>query len=184
MTQDVGPPHSETGREGDSESESEGGDTAHIVEEHAAGGIVLSSQRRILLLRKTKHGAVHWVLPKGHIEPGESREQAALREIREESGLDRDTLPSGEESARLEIGRHIGAYRDLNISGDGRMRHKLVDLFLVRYHGDERALRTERMERGFDGGEWFEPREALDRLTKPGQCAVLERWIGSKESEA
>lgn len=30
----------------------------------------------------------HWVLPKGHIEPGESVEAAALRELREEAGIE------------------------------------------------------------------------------------------------
>jgi len=56
----------------------------------AAGGVVLDDKARILLLeRDVVRGSrtLHEVrLPKGHIEPGESDPQAAMREVREESG--------------------------------------------------------------------------------------------------
>lgn len=53
------------------------------VTEITAGGIVFNGDR-VLVLRNLK-GA--WVFPKGHVELGESHEQAALREVQEESGL-------------------------------------------------------------------------------------------------
>ena len=40
---------------------------------------------RFLLVR-SRDGR-HWVLPKGHIDPGESAEEAAVREVREEAGV-------------------------------------------------------------------------------------------------
>lgn len=49
----------------------------------AAGGIVIDGGR-VLLLRKRQERTV--VLPKGHIDPGETPEQAALRETIEETG--------------------------------------------------------------------------------------------------
>lgn len=52
-------------------------------EENSAGGVVFY-QDRVLLLRK-KRG--YWVLPKGRIEAGEDVRTAALREVREESGV-------------------------------------------------------------------------------------------------
>ena len=52
-------------------------------EEQSAGGVVLLGNA-ILLLRKYNGD---WVLPKGKIEPGESHEEAALREVKEETGL-------------------------------------------------------------------------------------------------
>lgn len=54
------------------------------MEVEQAGGIVLVGDR--LVLRRTGRG--DWVFPKGHVEPGESLEEAAVREIREESGLE------------------------------------------------------------------------------------------------
>ncbi|MDZ4858264.1 MAG: NUDIX domain-containing protein [Candidatus Hydrogenedentes bacterium] len=56
----------------------------------AAGGVVLDERRKVLLLVRdvVRDGAaVHEVrLPKGHIDEGESDEQAAIRETCEESG--------------------------------------------------------------------------------------------------
>lgn len=59
----------------------------------SAGGVVVSSsgERVLVLLRPKRLGpsALPEVrLPKGHIEPGESPSQAAIREVREEAGLD------------------------------------------------------------------------------------------------
>lgn len=49
----------------------------------AAGGVVVHDGR-VLVLRRPGRGEVR--LPKGHVEPGESAQEAALRETREESG--------------------------------------------------------------------------------------------------
>ena len=49
----------------------------------AAGGVVVHDGR-VLVLRRPNQGEVR--LPKGHVEPGESVQEAALRETREESG--------------------------------------------------------------------------------------------------
>ena len=58
----------------------------------SAGGVVVdASGQRVLVLLRPAHlrpdGRVEVRLPKGHIEPGESRKQAALREVAEEAGL-------------------------------------------------------------------------------------------------
>jgi 8-oxo-dGTP pyrophosphatase MutT (NUDIX family) len=53
------------------------------VTEITAGGIVFNDDK-VLVLKNLK-GV--WVFPKGHVELGESHEQAALREVLEESGL-------------------------------------------------------------------------------------------------
>jgi 8-oxo-dGTP pyrophosphatase MutT (NUDIX family) len=53
----------------------------------------------------------HWVLPKGHIDPGETPEQAAIREIREETGVRAEivapaggiTFPFRGETARVAL---------------------------------------------------------------------------------
>lgn len=57
----------------------------------SAGGVVVDTCQRVLVLlrpgRMGPDGHPEVRLPKGHIEPGESRPQAALREVREEAGL-------------------------------------------------------------------------------------------------
>lgn len=52
-----------------------------------AGGVVLRGEagRPEVLLVRYRSGA--WVFPKGHIEPGETHEQTAVREVQEETGV-------------------------------------------------------------------------------------------------
>ena len=64
-----------------------------------AGGIVIrqdGDRLSVLLVRSKKNPAL-WVFPKGHIEPGETADAAALRETREEAGVEGDLIgPIGE----------------------------------------------------------------------------------------
>jgi 8-oxo-dGTP pyrophosphatase MutT (NUDIX family) len=57
-------------------------------EEHSAGGVVYrraASGWEVLLVERQRYH--DWSLPKGHLEPGETHEAAALREIEEETGI-------------------------------------------------------------------------------------------------
>ncbi|HEY6652093.1 MAG TPA: NUDIX domain-containing protein, partial [Actinomycetota bacterium] len=60
--------------------------------EVSAGGVVYRREGEdieiVLASRRTRRGDLAWGLAKGGIEPGESREDAAVREVREETGLD------------------------------------------------------------------------------------------------
>lgn len=56
----------------------------NIIHKKSAGGIVCCSKGKILTLNVTKYGEI--VFPKGTIEPGESPEDAAVREVLEETG--------------------------------------------------------------------------------------------------
>jgi 8-oxo-dGTP pyrophosphatase MutT (NUDIX family) len=58
------------------------GDVWHV--RYASAGGVVIHDGRVLLVRKTLVSEIR--LPKGHIEPGESPAEAALREVREETG--------------------------------------------------------------------------------------------------
>jgi mutator protein MutT len=62
------------------------------VEETSAGGLVLDSAeatqaRAALIGRIDRRGRLLWSLPKGHVEPGETAEDAAVREVAEETGI-------------------------------------------------------------------------------------------------
>lgn len=54
-----------------------------------AGGIVIKFEGKIrkYLIVQSSTNPNHWVFPKGHIKPEESPEAAAIREVREESGV-------------------------------------------------------------------------------------------------
>jgi ADP-ribose pyrophosphatase YjhB (NUDIX family) len=59
-----------------------------------AGGIAVrkSGERWSVLLVRAKKDPSVWIFPKGHIEPGESADAAALRETQEETGVEGDLL--------------------------------------------------------------------------------------------
>jgi 8-oxo-dGTP diphosphatase len=57
---------------------------------HAAGGLLWRRGERgpeLALIHRLRHGD-EWALPKGKLDPGESWEMAALREVREETGYE------------------------------------------------------------------------------------------------
>ena len=61
------------------------------VRESSAGGLVLNlnhpDRPAAVIGRYDRKNRLNWSLPKGHIEAGETREQAALREVLEETGI-------------------------------------------------------------------------------------------------
>lgn len=61
------------------------------VEETSAGGLVVDVSGSVpqvaLIARLDRRGRLAWSLPKGHVEPGETPQDAAIREITEETGI-------------------------------------------------------------------------------------------------
>ena len=80
----------------------------------AAGGVVLDGRGRVLLLRREvpreATPSLEIRLPKGHIEPGETAQEAALREVCEESGYCRLAILADLGEIRNEFdfrGKHV-----------------------------------------------------------------------------
>ncbi len=98
------------------------------VDEFSAGGLVVdlagAIPRGALIARTDRHGRLLWSLPKGHIEAGETAEQAAVREVEEETGIAGEIL--GE----------LGTI-DFWFVADGRRIHKTVRHYLMRATGGE-----------------------------------------------
>jgi 8-oxo-dGTP pyrophosphatase MutT (NUDIX family) len=73
----------------------------------AAGGLVLNDKKEILAIYRRKS----WDLPKGKIDAGETIEEAAIREVQEETGLHRlriiRALPASFHTYRLPTGKRI-----------------------------------------------------------------------------
>jgi ADP-ribose pyrophosphatase YjhB (NUDIX family) len=64
------------------------------VDETSAGGLVLDAagENAVLIGRLDRRGKLLWSLPKGHIEDGETVEQTAVREVKEETGISAHVL--------------------------------------------------------------------------------------------
>lgn len=96
------------------------------VEETSAGGLVVdlgaARPAAAVIARVNRAGRVEWCLPKGHLEAGETPEQAAVREIAEETGI---------------VGRVLAPLGTIDFwfSAGGRRVHKRVHHFLLEATG-------------------------------------------------
>ncbi len=80
--------------------------------------------RAALIARADRRGRLLWSLPKGHLEDGETAEEAAVREVEEETGI------------RGELMRPLGTLDYWFVTGDRRV-HKTVHHYLLRAAGGE-----------------------------------------------
>lgn len=100
-----------------------------MPKEHSAGGILLEYGAVYLILVKNLEGKEVWTFPKGHIEPGETAEQAAIREVAEETGFD------------CEIASEL--YKaEYSFMRDGVMTDKDVRWFMMRRAGGDGFPKT------------------------------------------
>lgn len=108
------------------------------------------------LLLHYPHG--HWDLPKGKIEDEESLQQAALRELQEETGLSAELIEGFESSV------------DYIFKHDGQLIKKTVVFFVGLASEGEITLSHEHI-----GFEWLSYQDALKRLTFDNAKQLLER---------
>ena len=58
-----------------------------MIEATSCGGVVIFRGKVLLLYKNYKNKYEGWVLPKGTVEKGEERDETALREVKEETGV-------------------------------------------------------------------------------------------------
>jgi 8-oxo-dGTP pyrophosphatase MutT (NUDIX family) len=108
-----------------------------------------------------------WSLPKGTPESGESLEEAALREVQEETGL------------KVEVKRPLGVIRYWFVRPSDQVRcHKTVHFYLMSPIGGA----TEQHDPEFDDVRWFPASEALRLLTHANEARIAERALAQVEA--
>jgi 8-oxo-dGTP pyrophosphatase MutT (NUDIX family) len=129
-------------------------------EEVSAGGIVFrrsADGMRFLLIRDSYR---NWGFPKGHLEAEESPDEAAAREVREETGLTRLTLV-----APVDV-------IDWHFRFRGRVVHKVCHFYLIEAAGGHpRPLRKE----GITACRWFDFEKASLLVSYDNARTVLAR---------
>ncbi|MBO6097926.1 MAG: NUDIX hydrolase [Aeriscardovia sp.] len=59
-----------------------------VDRQYSAGGLIFDNDNRVAVLsKKSRNDRTIWCLPKGHIEKGETFEETAVREVKEETGI-------------------------------------------------------------------------------------------------
>ncbi|MFM1952675.1 MAG: hypothetical protein RJA33_1469 [Actinomycetota bacterium] len=146
---------------------------AKRVDEVSAGGLVIDTTGKLGLLigrrdQKDSSGKkILWSLPKGHIEEGETPEQAALREVAEETGI------------QSEIEKSLGVI-DFWFMAGGKRIHKTVHHYLFRESGGLLAAQ----ESEVDEVAWFPLDEIIEKLAYPDEKKLIARTNATTVLEA
>lgn len=130
--------------------------------EFSAGGVIVRGDECVVIVpvKRDASGGRVLGLPKGHPEPGESAEEAALREVREEAGVTAEIVASlGEVSYEYERRR-------------GRVV-KRVEFFLMDYRSGDVADHDHEIE----DARWTPLTEAAASLTYDGEREVIARAL-------
>lgn len=137
---------------------------ARRVDEVSAGGLVVDATGTKGLLigridaKDVNRERLLWSLPKGHIEEGETPEQAAVREVKEETGIE------------SEIDKSLGVI-DFWFMASGKRIHKTVHHFLFKETGGVIAPQVSEV----DDVRWFPLDEIVGKLAYPDEKKLIAR---------
>ena len=137
-----------------------------LIEMESMGGVVArmrgSAVDVVICGFDAQPGHVVWGLPKGTPEVGETREQTALREVSEETGLQ-----VGIEQFIDSIDYCFERY------GDGAACHKVVHFYLMSANGGDLSLH----DHEFDYVRWLPASEAIKTLTYDNEVRVVKNAL-------
>lgn len=120
---------------------------------YSAGGVVIGPGNKIVVVSQHNDS---WSLPKGHLEPQEDEEEAAIREIYEETGIQ-----------DVKIIDKIGEYERARVGkgGIGELADSLKHITIFLCITNQEELRPIDPENPV--AEWLAIQDVADRLTHP-----------------
>jgi len=134
-----------------------------MASEFSAGGVVINDAHEVIVIvptRRAADGSKVLALPKGHPDGSESAVQAALREVREETGV------------VAELVEGLGKVRYW-YQRDGRRISKVVEFFLLRYVEGDLADHDHEVE----DARWLPAEEAARTLSYAGERDMVKRIL-------
>jgi 8-oxo-dGTP pyrophosphatase MutT (NUDIX family) len=137
--------------------------------EFSAGGVVVNADQEIVVIvptRRAADGSRVLALPKGHPDGAESSAEAALREVREEAGVEAEVVDS------------LGEVRYWYQRG-GRRIAKVVEFFLLRYVSGN----VDDHDHEVEHARWVPAEEAVKTLTYAGERDMVRAALTRMERE-
>ena len=139
---------------------------AELIEMESMGGVVARARGDdvdvVVCGFDAQPGNIIWGLPKGTPEDGETREQTALREVTEETGL------------QVGIERFIDSIEYcFERYGDGAPCHKVVHFYLMSVNGGDLSLH----DHEFDYVRWLPAEEAIRTLTYENEVRIVKNAL-------
>jgi len=113
-----------------------------------------------LMARFNRGGKLEWCIPKGHLEQDETSEQAAIREVFEETGLE------------AQIIQHLGEVNYQFIQ-DGSKISKTVHVYLMQQTGGELSFDKDPHKEASEM-EWVQVSELLARLSHGNEKRIAK----------
>jgi len=128
--------------------------------EFSAGGVVIRGEDVVVVVptRRDRRGQRVLALPKGHVDPGETPEQAAAREVREEGGIE------------AEPAEKLGDVRYW-YQREGKRILKVVSFYLFEY----RSGSTDDHDHEIEEARWMPLAEAAEALSYSGERDMVAR---------
>jgi len=128
--------------------------------EFSAGGVVIRGEDVVVVVptRRDRRGQRVLALPKGHVDPGETPEQAAAREVREEGGIE------------AELAEKLGDVRYW-YQREGKRILKVVSFYLFEY----RSGSTDDHDHEIEEAHWMPLAEAAEALSYSGERDMVAR---------
>ena len=154
--------HFELGAHGGEWTLGDGGVFRKAKEEKSCGAVIWREENGLRQYLLARHNGGHWSFPKGHVENSETEEETAIREIREETGL---------QAAIDTAFRHQVTY-----SPKPGVILDVIFFIAVPTGGTEHAQEEEISQLG-----WFSFQEAADRITYATDEEILmaaEAYLG------
>ena len=132
--------------------------------EFSAGGVLVRLEEgrwEFAAIRPGGRPAGLWALPKGQIQEGETGEDAALREVTEETGM---------------AGRSLGKLGDIRywFNWKGERIFKIVAFFLIEYETGDIGVIDEEFRHEVADVQWLPLAEAPDLLAYKGEREMAE----------